>query len=88
MHQILRSYDSVTPTALLLLLLLYLQFGDVFCLRLLNQRMVFVFDPSMLTLFLKAPEDTISFKWVPRSQWEQATNWCHRDSCQAPIADI
>jgi hypothetical protein len=39
-----------------------LQFGDVFCLRVLGQRMVFVFDPAMLTLFLKAPESSISFK--------------------------
>jgi hypothetical protein len=38
------------------------QFGDVFCLRLLGQRMVFVFDPAMLTLFFKAPESSISFK--------------------------
>jgi hypothetical protein len=38
------------------------QFGDVFCLRVLGQRMVFVFDPAMLTLFLKAPDSSISFK--------------------------
>lgn len=41
-----------------------MQFGDVFCLRLLGQRMVFVFDPAMLSLFFKAPEASISFKWV------------------------
>eukprot|EP00878_Enallax_costatus_P026804 GHUV01028803.1.p1 GENE.GHUV01028803.1~~GHUV01028803.1.p1 ORF type:complete len:247 (+),score=65.51 GHUV01028803.1:153-893(+) len=38
------------------------QFGNAFSLRLLNQRMVFIFDPSLITLFLKAPESTISFK--------------------------
>lgn len=44
--------------------LLLPQFGDVFCLRLLGQRMVFVFDPAMLSLFFKAPESSISFKYV------------------------
>jgi len=38
------------------------QFGDVFCLHVFGQRMVFVFDPAMLTLFFKAPESSISFK--------------------------
>jgi hypothetical protein len=40
----------------------FLQFGDVFCLRVLHQRMVFVFDPAMLSLFFKAPESHVSFK--------------------------
>jgi hypothetical protein len=47
---------------LLLLLFVFVQYGDVFSLRLLGQRMVFVFDPAMLTLFFKAPESSISFK--------------------------
>ncbi|WIA16335.1 hypothetical protein OEZ85_013034 [Tetradesmus obliquus] len=38
------------------------QFGDVFCLHVLHQRMVFVFDPAMLSLFFKAPESQVSFK--------------------------
>jgi hypothetical protein len=39
-----------------------LQFGDVFCLPVLHQRMVFIFDPAMLSLFFKAPESHVSFK--------------------------
>ncbi|KAF6254878.1 cytochrome P450 [Scenedesmus sp. NREL 46B-D3] len=38
------------------------QFGDVFCLRVLHQRMVFIFDPAMLSVFFKAPESQVSFK--------------------------
>jgi hypothetical protein len=43
-------------------LLCAVQFGDVFCLRVLHQRMVFIFDPAMLSLFFKAPESQVSFK--------------------------
>jgi hypothetical protein len=38
------------------------RFGDAFCLTLLGQRMVFVFDPAMISTFFRAPEASISFK--------------------------
>eukprot|EP00775_Hariotina_reticulata_P002863 gene2863-3155_t len=38
------------------------KFGDAFCLNLMGQRMVFVFEPAMLSMFFKAPEHIVSFK--------------------------
>ena len=38
------------------------KYGDAFALRLLGQRMVFVFDPDAISAFFKSPEADVSFK--------------------------
>jgi hypothetical protein len=52
-----------------------LQYGDAFTLRLVGQRMTFVFAPSSLVYFFTAPDDELTF--APAVQQVRPTGFHH-----------